>query len=82
MPLPGFLEQEDGQISGVALEEIDTLQTDLEPKQPSHLDHNAAVAELSEAVGQERVDVAVVRVDDEQLAAGAVLPAQAEVAAQ
>ena len=56
--------------------------TVLESKEPVHFDHEPAAAELSEAVRQERIGISIVRVDDEQLAAGAVLPAQPEVGAQ
>ena len=46
----------------------------LEAKKPVHLDDEAAVAKLGEPVGSERIGVAILGVDHEQLAPRRVLP--------
>ena len=53
----------------------------LKAKEPVHLDDEAAVAKLGEPVGSERIGVAILGVDHEQLAPGRVLPAKPQVVA-
>ena len=54
----------------------------LEPDEPIDLDDKPLIAKLREAVRKQGVGIAILGIDDEQLAPRPVLPSQPEVAAQ